>query len=132
MGKLEVVDFLDIRNGQVPEGLPNAAGVALAQYQCPSDQWWLVDSIMVRSNSVAISTLLIYTGGQGTTTSSGAVIPNDEDLIEGTSTGDLDVSDRSSPIRVLPGQYLSFRWTGLTVGAIAKLHFQGRILKRTS
>lgn len=131
MGKLEVVDFLDIRNGQIPEGTPNAAGVALAQYQCPSDQWWLVDSIMVRSNSVAVSTLLIYTGGQGQV-SGATVIPNDEDLIEGTSTGDLDVSDRSSPIRVLPGQYLSFRWTGLTGGAIAKLHFQGRILKRTS
>lgn len=133
MGKLEVVDFLDVRDGQVPEGSPNAAGVAQRQYQCPSDQWWLIDAIMVRSNSAAISTLLIFTGGQGrASATTGATTPNDEDLIDGTSTGDLDTSDRSSPIRVLPGNYLTFRWEGLTVGAIAKLHFQGRILKRTS
>lgn len=131
MGKLEVVDFLDIRDGQIPEGAPNAAGVAQRQYQCPSDQWWLVDSIMVRTNSVAISTLLVFVGGQGRT-SGASVIPVDEDLIDGTSTGDLDTSDRSSPIRVLPGQYLTFRWEGLTAASVAKLHFQGRILKRTS
>lgn len=131
MAKLEVVDFLDVRDGQVPEGTPNAAGVAQRQYQCPSDQWWLVDSIMVRSNSVAISTLLIFVGGQGRASGS-STIPGDEDLIDGTSTGDLDTSDRNSPIRVLPGQYLTFRWEGLTVGSVAKLHFQGRILKRTS
>lgn len=131
MARLEVVDFLDIRDGQVPEGAPNAAGIAQRQFQVPSDQWWLIDSIMVRSNSVAISTLLIFVGGQGRP-SGAATIPADEDLIEGTSTGDLDVSDRNSPIRCFPGQYVTFRWEGLTVGAIAKLHFQGRVLKRTS
>jgi len=131
VSKLEVVDFLDVRDGQIPEGTPNAAGVAQKQLQVPGDQWWLIDSIMVRSNSVATSTLLVFVGGQGRAAATGATVPNDEDLIDGTSSGELDTSDRSSPIRCFPGQYLTFRWEGLTVGSVAKVHFQGRVLKRT-
>lgn len=126
-GDLVLIDFLDLKQGNIAEGAPNAAGVAQQQYQCPADQYWLIDSMAILTNSAAASTLRIYVGGPG---QGSPPIPVDEDLIDGSLSGNEDVSDRASPIRVFPGSYLTFRWTGLTVGSIAKLHAQGRILKR--
>jgi hypothetical protein len=113
-----VVDYLDKKAGNI---VADAAGVAEQQYQCPADQWWLVDRGFVRSNSAAATTLLVFTGGPE---------PNDEDGIDGSTSGNLDVADNAAPWRVFPGQYLTLRWTGATVGSIAKLHLQGRVLER--
>lgn len=127
MADLVVVDFLDLKVGNIPEGAPFAAGVAQHQFPVPADQYWLIDSMAILTTSVAGSTLRIYVGGPG---SGSPPTPVDEDLIDGSLSGNEDVSDRASPIRCFPGQYLTFRWTGLTAGSIAKLHAQGRILKR--
>ena len=118
MAVLRVVDFLELKAGQIVE---NGAGVCEQQWQCPADQYWQVDRAFVRTNSGAATTLIVYTGG---------AVPSEEDGLDGSTSGNLDVADNAAPWRVMPGQYLTLRWTGASAGTVAKAHLQGRILKR--
>lgn len=116
MARLAVRDFLDLR-AEVTE----SGGEAEAQFRCPVDEYWLVDRAVVSTSSAGASTLRVFIGGER---------PTDVDLIDASTAGNLDVADNASPWRVLPGQVLTFRWSGLTAGAVCRVHAQGRILRR--
>jgi hypothetical protein len=121
MPKLVYTDWLDIKR-VIQEGTTGEpAGQVSAQVQVPVDQWWEIERMTIRTNSVAGSTFFVYTGSSN---------PQDEDLVDGSSSGNLDVADNNSPARAFPGQIVTFRWTGLTAGSVAKVHANGKILTR--
>jgi len=115
--KLALVDFLDEKRVATADG----TGLAEIQFQVPTGEYWLVDRAAIRTDSAAASTLLVFGGGPS---------PNDEDLLDGSTSGNLDVADNSSPWRIFPGQHLTLRWTGMTAASLAKAHLQGRKLAR--
>jgi len=120
--RLVQTDFLDIKATQAEGSTGEPAGQCSIQRQVPADQWWLIDRIAIRTNSVAASTFFVYGGGNN---------PNDEDLLDGSSSGNLDVADNNAPDRFFPGQIVTFRWTGLTALSVCKIRAQGRVLTRS-
>lgn len=51
-------------------------------------------------------------------------------LIDATWTGTQDVSDFGTPLELLDGEYLTFRWTGGTPGEVATARLVGTFALR--
>ena len=122
MPRLAQTDFLDIKRTATEGTTGEPAGQCSIQVQVPADQWWLIDRFAIRTNSVAASTFFVYGGGNQ---------PQDEDLLDGSSSGNLDVADNNAPDRFFPGQIVTLRWTGLTAGSVCKVRAQGRVFTRS-
>jgi len=103
----------------VGAAVADAAGVALIDMPGPNaGQVHVVERIVVTTTSALISEARVY-----------VVSPSQEgisdaDLRDGSSSGDLDVADLARAIRVHAGRALRVRWTGMTVGAIARVSVQ--------
>lgn len=90
------------------EGLADAGGVCTVELGTvpPDNQVWLVERIVVASDSVAATQFALYR--------------NQVDLgarVEWTDGGNGNVADEAQAIRFQPGDVLLAQWTGATIGA---------------
>jgi hypothetical protein len=97
-----------------------AGGVATAQLaQTPPGEVWEVDRITVACTSTTPTSCLLYDGLSSV-------------AIEGTFSGNFDVADENSPVRLLESAQLQFIWTGCSNNAIGTARVQWRIYRRQS
>lgn len=106
-----VVDLLDLFVESDPA---TAAGVATAQFDPTGAVWWRIGHAVVQLSAERGSTLLLYTADQ-----------QNQNLLDGTTAGDLDVGDFSSPLLVPPSSYLRAVWSGCTAGDVGTIRVQG-------
>lgn len=76
---------------------------------------WAAYRLTVECGGALVPTAKVYLGDA------------DGQLIDGTYTGNFDVADWVSPIVLEPGQYLTVRWTGGSVGANAVARLFGEL-----
>lgn len=106
----------DYRSAQL---LSPAAAGGLARCEMttpvPDNELWFIDRLLVQSNSVARTTAFIYAN---------------ERVIDGTSAGNFNVADMSTPHLLKGTELLAAEWVGATAGAIAQLYVQYTVLRR--
>jgi hypothetical protein len=79
----------------------------------PAGQQWEVERISISTTSGAPTTAFVYVGD-----------PVPRNLVDGSSSGNLDVADETQPIVVPGGQRLRIRWTGASLGAVGSARVQ--------
>lgn len=81
---------------------------------------WLVQRITVLCTSTTQTAAVVYAG---------AVDPSN--MVDGTSSGNLDTADESSPVLVDSSISLTIQWTGASPGAIATARIQYQVVQRS-
>lgn len=106
-----------IVRSNVPAG---AAGTCFAQLPpVPTDELWFLDRYRVMSNSTTPTVAYLYSG-----------TPDVDDNVEdGTLTGNFDVADNASPLALLPTEQLTVTWTGASLGTIGRFRTQITVMK---
>jgi hypothetical protein len=89
-------------------------GVATATVGPERDRAWLIDRITVSGTSSAASQLRLYRGDS-----------DPRRLLDSTYSGNQATSELPTPIRLEPGEYLTFQWTGCTPGAVQTASLEG-------
>lgn len=98
----------------------NAAGIAQAVFPAvPEGYLWLVERMTVMCDSALPTQATVYAGD-----------PIPINLIDGTSRGNLDVADETSPALVQTGLPLTAVWSGCTPGAIGTIRVQYQLVTR--
>lgn len=110
MRNIDIIDFGDIKQSAVFAN--NRAEIAVT---VPLGQWWLLDRAVIRATA-GTPDLFVYVGTEG-----------NENLVDGSSSGELDFADNNSPVVIQPGETLRFVWTGGTNGAVASVNAQYRV-----
>lgn len=102
----------------VGQSAPAAGGAMEAVFgPVPQGTAWLVERVLVITNSATPTTCFIFLGEA-----------RDQNLIEGTNSGNLDVADEASPIMVPGNTELRVRWGGASDGAIGTCRVQYRAI----
>jgi hypothetical protein len=105
---------------QTVQSKPAAGGIATATLsQTPPGEAWEVDRITVACTSTQPTSCLLYDGLSAV-------------AIEGTVSGNFDVADESSPVRLLEGAQLQLIWSNASNGAVGTARVQYRINSRQS
>lgn len=84
----------------------------------PSDAYWLVERIVVVSESSASTEARMFTGSADA-----------DNLEDGTASGNLDIADETQPIVVPGGVEFRIRWTGGTPDAQAVGRIQYEVMR---
>jgi hypothetical protein len=105
----------------VAASTPAAAGgtCSVTLDPVPAGYFWLVERITVLNTSSTATTAYVYEGD-----------PAPGNFRDGTSRGNLDVADESSPILVDSTRYLTVLWTGASNGAVGTVTVQYQLVKR--
>jgi hypothetical protein len=99
---------------------PAAAGSATAYGpQLDVAELWLIDHAVCSCTSAAQTDLRLY-GGQ--------VSPGS--LLDGSASGNFDVSDWPNGLQLQPTRQLVAVWTGADAGSVGTLTLQCRVLRR--
>jgi hypothetical protein len=114
--EVEIVDYLrDSLNGQESGG----TGVIEAKSsEAPIGHFFLIDRVVVRTNSTTPTTAKVYVGQVA-----------DNNLVDATGAGDLDIAELVQPYYVPGGQRLTVRWEGVSAGARAIANLQYRLAR---
>lgn len=88
-----------------------------------ADDLWLIDRFSVTCTSTTPTTAAHYAGA-----SLSDATP--QNLLEGTSNGNLDFADESSGVQLEGSRSLLTVWTGASAGAIGTVRVQYRLLRR--
>lgn len=97
-----------------------ASGVAQGELPAVPDGYlWLVDRMTVMCDSAAPTQATVYAGA-----------PSPLNFVDGTSRGNLDVADETSPILVETGESLTVLWSGCTPGAVGTIRVQYQLVTR--
>lgn len=112
---LEVLEYAH----QVAEGTEDG-GVITATLRpgIAAGQLLLVDRIVVQTNSINPTTCRFYVGDVA-----------DENLVEYTGSGDIDVADETQPIYVPGTTLLIAEWRGASAGAVGTVRYQYRLAR---
>lgn len=110
----------DYRKPVTRSNVPAAGGTCFAQLPpVPDDELWFVDRIRVMSDSTTATVAYCYSG-----------TPDVDDNVEdGTLTGNFDVADNASPMALLPTEQLTVVWTGASDGTIGRLRAQITVMR---
>jgi hypothetical protein len=82
----------------------------------PAGGFWLVERLVVITNSVAVTAFRLYAG-----------LIADDAILDLTAAGNLDVADEASPAFVPGGVSLIGRWTG--VSALARCTVAAQVVE---
>lgn len=88
-----------------------------------AERFYLIERIVVSNSGIATTTARVYVVAVGQEQ------VTDNDLVDGTPDGLLDVADLERPIRVPAGKTLRIRWTTATVGSVSRARIQYLIAK---
>lgn len=113
---LLVVDYRTV-SASTPAAAGGTCSVTLEPV--PAGMFWLVERITVLCTSTTPTTAYVYEGD-----------PAPGNFRDGTSRGNLDVADESSPILVDSTRYLTVEWTGASAGAVGTVTVQYQLVKR--
>lgn len=110
---LTVVDYLPLH----ADATADSTGTAVAAWDAVQLAYmWLVTGITVRSNSAADTRSYVWAGPR---------------LMDGSDSGNFDISDRSSPILVAAGEQFQVVWTGATPGAVCTIDAQYELVVKS-
>lgn len=113
------LDVLDYRR-QARTATADATGTATVTFDAvPAGQLWLVERFAVSSSSSTQTTCQIYAGD-----------PAPANLVDGTTSGNLDVADEASPILIDSSLSLNAQWTGASSGASCTVTVQYQLVQR--
>lgn len=99
---------------------PAAAGVCRVQHgPVPQDELWLVDRMVVSTDSTTATTASLYVD---------AIDP--ARMIDGSQSGNFDVADLAAAIQLAGGTILLCEWTRATAGARGTLRLQYQLLRK--
>lgn len=107
---LTVVDYLPLH----ADAVADATGQAVATWDpVELGYMWLVDGLSVRTTSTTDTRATVWAGPR---------------LMDGSDSGNFDISDRSAPILVAAGEALEVVWTGATPGATCTFDGQYQLI----
>lgn len=113
------LDVLDYRTAPV-KGTADAGGTITATLQ-PVEGIGvvlLVDRIVVVTNSTSATTLSVYLGAVA-----------DENLVDFSPNGNIDVADETQPLFVPGSTPVTFVWRGASAGAVGTARVQYRVAR---
>lgn len=111
---------LETRSTVVKSGPATAAGIMEAVLTPVGfDVFVLIERIVVQTNSSTPTTARVYAGSVA-----------DENLIDFTGSGDIDVADELQPLHVAGALSTVVQWRGASAGAVGTARFQYRIVGR--
>jgi hypothetical protein len=112
----QLVDFLNVQQRSDP-----AAGgqAALDAGQLDPDEMWLIDHMVVSSDSSTRTTLRLYES-----------VVDPLRILDGSSTGNFDVADWPAGLQLRPSSSLVAVWVGASDGARGVITLQGRRMSR--
>lgn len=115
---LQVVDY----RSQSVKATADSSGTITAAFR-PVDvgYLWRVERITVLCTSSTSTQAVAYAGD-----------PLAQNMVDGTSHGNLDTADESSPILVDSSIPLTIQWTGASPGAVGVARIQYQLVKRSS
>lgn len=100
--------------------LPAAGGLAEVDCgQLDPDEMWLIDHAVVQSTSTTPTAVRLY--------ESYAVR---EQLLDGSNSGNFDVSDWPAGLVLRPSTSLVVQWSGVSAGATCQVRLQARVMRR--
>jgi hypothetical protein len=115
----QVVDWLDRSYVSTPAGADATATITLPTLA--DDERWQLTHMLVGCTSSTATQLRLYLDSAA-----------NNNLRDGSSSGNFDVADWPQGLWVPPGRTLIARWAGCSAGAVATLTLQATILRRVS
>jgi hypothetical protein len=116
--RIELIDYARASKRSEPAGVDGITAVVFDQV--PSDQFWLVDRVVVTSDSTSDTLCALYED-----------VPTDPSkILDVTSAGNLDVADNSSPVTVPGSTSLYVQWIDCTPGSRATCRIAYRVMRR--
>ncbi len=113
----------DFRPEVVLRSLPVKAGeTAAIAYgdQLDLSELWLIDHAVSTCTSSTKTVLRMYAGAPGGV------------ILDGTDSGNFQVADWPAGLQLAPGRQLCAVWSGASVGAVAELVLQVRVMRQVS
>jgi hypothetical protein len=114
---LQIVDY----RARSVSATADATGTITAAFPTVDDGYlWLVERITVLCTSATPTQAVAYAGE-----------PIAQNMVDGTSRGNLDTADQSSPVLIDSSIALTIQWTGASAGAIGVARIQYQLVQRT-
>ena len=114
---LSVVDYRSVSQSTDPA---DAAGVIVATFDpVPPGLIWLVERMTVTTTSAPPTIAMVYAGAASSS-----------NLVDGSSSGNLDTADEASPILIESNTSLTVVWTGAAAGAVGTCRVQYQLVQR--
>ena len=114
---LTVVDY---RSPYLTSGPADAAGLMSVTFEpVPPGYLWLIQRATVSTTSTAATRAMMYAGA-----------PSPQNFVDGTNSGNLDISDENAPIMLDSSTQLLIQWTGATPGATGTARIQYQLVQR--
>jgi hypothetical protein len=110
---IDVTDYATSQQSEISVG-----GSAELEWTPPQGSFWLVDRAAIRATG-ATGTLRIYVGNA-----------TDENLVDGSDSGNFDIADNGAPWYVPSGVTLRFVWSGLAAGSVCSARIQYQVAAR--
>lgn len=115
MQDYQVTDF-----GRIKQSAVVANSRAEISATAPQGAVWLIDRESVRASAGSGLTMLVYVGTE-----------SNENLVDGSGSGELDFADNNSPIIVQSGETIRFVWPSATNGVVVTVNAQYRVARYT-
>lgn len=112
----QLVDYLEVAR-QTPPAVGGLAELLLPQLA--DDVRWLIDHAVVSCDSTLQTQLRWYDS-----------TPEPLSQLDGSFTGNYDVSEWPNGLRIAPGRALLMQWTGCSPKARGTVNLQARVLRR--
>jgi hypothetical protein len=107
------VDLLSVTYNTGPA---DASGVvSITSDQVPPGTFWRIERIVVSNTSTDPTTFRLYKAGI---------------LEDGSYSGNFDVADGGSPLRVDSALHVLGQWTGCSLGAVGTITLEGMVVQR--
>lgn len=116
---LRVVDYRRQRKRSDPAGADGLCTITLDPVE--AGFLWLVDRMVIATTSATPTECYAYSGD-----------PDLSRIEDGSSHGNFDVADESSPVLVDSAESLTVQWTGASLGAVAYLSVQYQLVQRVT
>lgn len=114
---LQVIDY---RVSALTSRPVDATGIVTLTFpQVVDGQLWRVERITVTSTSLVPTSAVVYAGDVTT-----------GNVVDGTDSGNLDISDELSPILVDSTLALTIQWSGVSLGKVCTARIQYQIVQR--
>lgn len=97
-----------------------ASGILTATFDpVPPGLFWLIGRMTIVTTSITPTACAVYDGAS-----------TPQNLVDGSSSGNLDTADENSPILVESNNTLTVVWTGASVGAVGTVRVQYQLVQR--
>lgn len=104
---------------EVRSSLPAAGGICSALLPAvPDNELWFLDRLLVQCDSASATVAYVYLDQAA-----------DENVIDGTFSGNFDVADYAAPHAIERTRQLLVQWQGAAVGAVGRFRAQYTVMR---